>query len=126
MRRALCTTAATATMLLALAAPAAAQSGDRDCPDFATQADAQAALDAAPGDPERLDRNNNGEACENAGLPAGTRRSNSSSDDDENDATASGQLPRTGPRETAIIASTGTTLLAAGATMIYAGRRRTA
>ena len=43
----------------ALAAP------DRDCADFASQADAQAAFDAVPGDPERLDANNNNVACEN-------------------------------------------------------------
>jgi hypothetical protein len=42
----------------ALAAP------DRDCADFASQAEAQAAFDAVPGDPERLDANNNGIACE--------------------------------------------------------------
>src|SRR3954469_6238138 len=38
---------------------------DRDCPDFASQAEAQAAFDAVPGDPERLDANHNGIACEN-------------------------------------------------------------
>ena len=41
-----------------------ANAADRDCPDFATQAEAQAAYDAVPGDPERLDGNNDGEACE--------------------------------------------------------------
>ncbi|WP_308283157.1 thermonuclease family protein [Pseudonocardia nigra] len=42
---------------------------DRDCADFATQADAQAAL--APGDPERLDADNDGIACESSfGEPA--------------------------------------------------------
>ncbi|MBP2368920.1 excalibur calcium-binding domain-containing protein [Pseudonocardia parietis] len=35
---------------------------DRDCADFATQADAQAALQ--PGDPERLDADDDGQACE--------------------------------------------------------------
>lgn len=43
---------------------AAAPGEDRDCPDFATQADAQAALTAAPGDPERLDADDDGIACE--------------------------------------------------------------
>jgi hypothetical protein len=42
------------------AAPAAA--ADRDCADFPTQAEAQAAL--APGDPERLDADSDGIACE--------------------------------------------------------------
>jgi hypothetical protein len=37
---------------------------DRDCPDFATQAEAQAAYDAVPGDPERLDADDDGIACE--------------------------------------------------------------
>ena len=37
---------------------------DRDCPDFTSQAAAQAAFDAVPGDPERLDRDNDGQACE--------------------------------------------------------------
>jgi hypothetical protein len=37
---------------------------DRDCPDFPTQAAAQAAYDAVPGDPERLDGDNDGVACE--------------------------------------------------------------
>lgn len=43
---------------IASAAPAA----DRDCPDFSSQAAAQAAL--VPGDPERLDRDKDGIACE--------------------------------------------------------------
>ncbi len=51
--------------VLPLAGVASAQTGDRDCPDFATQADAQEALDSQAGDPERLDANDNGIACEN-------------------------------------------------------------
>ncbi|WP_308283148.1 excalibur calcium-binding domain-containing protein [Pseudonocardia nigra] len=52
-----------AAAMLPLAGVASAQP-DRDCPDFASQAEAQAALDAAPGDPERLDADNDGIACE--------------------------------------------------------------
>ena len=37
---------------------------DRDCPDFASQAAAQAAFDAVSGDPERLDADDDGIACE--------------------------------------------------------------
>ena len=37
---------------------------DRDCSDFASQADAQAALDSQVGDPERLDADDDGIACE--------------------------------------------------------------
>jgi hypothetical protein len=51
--------AAAATLPLAGVAYAAP---DRDCSDFATQEDAQAAL--LPGDPERLDENHDGVACE--------------------------------------------------------------
>lgn len=50
---------------LPLAGAAYAQP-DRDCADFATQAEAQEALDGAPGDPERLDANGDGVACESA------------------------------------------------------------
>ncbi|MFC4948578.1 excalibur calcium-binding domain-containing protein [Pseudonocardia sp. GCM10023141] len=45
-------------------ADAATPAEDRDCPDFATQADAQAALTAQAGDPERLDADGDGIACE--------------------------------------------------------------
>jgi Excalibur calcium-binding domain len=38
---------------------------DRDCTDFATHAEAQAAYDAVPGDPERLDQDGDGVPCEN-------------------------------------------------------------
>jgi len=49
--------------------PVSAQ--DLDCDDFPTQAAAQAELERDPSDPNGLDRNDNGVACENAGLPAG-------------------------------------------------------
>ena len=42
----------------------ASASTDRDCSDFATQAEAQATFDAVPGDVERLDGDNDGIACE--------------------------------------------------------------
>jgi hypothetical protein len=51
---------------IASAAPAA----DRDCPDFSSQAEAQAAL--VPGDPERLDRDKDGIACEDYGYRSGS------------------------------------------------------
>ena len=52
------------TAALSLGFTGTAQAADRDCPDFATQAEAQAAFDAVPGDPERLDADNDGQACE--------------------------------------------------------------
>jgi hypothetical protein len=62
-------TTAAATVLAAvatlpLAGIANAEPTDRDCEDFATQQEAQAALDARLGDPERLDADNDGIACE--------------------------------------------------------------
>ena len=49
---------------LPFAGIANAQQGDRDCPDFASQAEAQEALDSQVGDPERLDSDDDGIACE--------------------------------------------------------------
>lgn len=46
-----------------LAGTASAQP-DRDCPDFPDRAAAQAALDSRAGDPERLDADHDGIACE--------------------------------------------------------------
>jgi Excalibur calcium-binding domain len=46
-----------------------ASAADLDCSDFATQAEAQAVFDATPGDPNRLDADNDGIACET--LPGG-------------------------------------------------------
>lgn len=45
-------------------APAPATQLDHDCADFASQSEAQAALDADPADPERLDADGDGVACE--------------------------------------------------------------
>jgi endonuclease YncB( thermonuclease family) len=52
--------------------PAEAQGGDRDCGDFATQAEAQAFFIAVGGpalDPHRLDANDDGVACESLPCP---------------------------------------------------------
>ena len=43
--------------------------GDLDCADFATQAEAQAEYDSDPSDPNGLDRDDDGIACES--LPGG-------------------------------------------------------
>ncbi len=53
---------AAAAATLPLAGVAMAQSGDRDCKDFSSQQEAQDAL--LPGDPERLDADGDGVACE--------------------------------------------------------------
>ena len=48
----------------AVAADEDGAGGDRDCVDFDTQAEAQAALEESSGDPERLDSDDDGIACE--------------------------------------------------------------
>lgn len=45
--------------------------GDRDCPDFSSQAEAQTFFESAPDDVHRLDADNDNIACEN--LPAPSR-----------------------------------------------------
>ena len=69
MRRTAAGVLVTAVLTLATTGTANAAT-DRDCPDFASQAAAQAAFDAVPGDPERLDANDNGIACENEDYAA--------------------------------------------------------
>jgi hypothetical protein len=91
---------------LPLAGVASAQPADRDCPDFATQADAQAALDSRAGDPERLDANDDGVACESyfdeAAAPA-------PAPDEEEDSTAAAEPTPTSaaPTRTTAPRSTG-------------------
>lgn len=45
--------------------PAQSPSGDLDCEDFATQEEAQIVYDRDPSDPNALDNDDDGEACEN-------------------------------------------------------------
>ena len=62
-RHALTVAVLTVAGTLPLAGAAYAQP-DRDCADFSSQAEAQEALDGTVGDPERLDANDDGVACE--------------------------------------------------------------
>lgn len=62
MRRTLTLAAAVAALLL-LAVPAQAQD-DLDCADFDNQAEAQATYEQDRSDPHDLDRDDDGEACE--------------------------------------------------------------
>ncbi len=70
------TTAAAGVLAAAalLLGPGSASAADLDCSDFATQADAQAALIADPSDPHGLDTDDDGSACETrpgaGGAPA--------------------------------------------------------
>ena len=52
------------TALLTLGATGTANAADLNCGDFATQAEAQAVLVADPSDPNNLDGNDDGQACE--------------------------------------------------------------
>jgi hypothetical protein len=56
--------ALTAAGALAIAGTASGSASDYDCADFATQQEAQAVLNADPSDPNRLDGDNDGIACE--------------------------------------------------------------
>jgi hypothetical protein len=59
-------TVAAAVLTAAFSLPLAgtAYAADLDCGDFPNQAAAQVVLDADPSDPNRLDSNDNGRACE--------------------------------------------------------------
>ena len=71
IRTVLCATALATVAAFPLAGVASAQQPtDRDCRDFASQAAAQSALRSHSGDPERLDSDHNGIACEEYFGPA--------------------------------------------------------
>ena len=55
--------------LLMIALPSPAAAADKDCSDLANQAAAQAWLHAYPGDPDRLDGDADGVACESLPCP---------------------------------------------------------
>lgn len=94
------TFAAATTIAVTAALPLAgtAFAADRDCADFATQAEAQAALQ--PGDPERLDRDNDGIACETRQHAASG--STGSADDDQVTVKPAGGVETGGGPESAL------------------------
>jgi hypothetical protein len=105
-------------LVLALsAAPAAlAQDGDKDCADFASQAEAQAYFEANGGSPtnnvDNLDADHDGQACESFDYGDGTGGGD----------TGGGALPFTGPNDTLLPA--GTVLLLAGLALVGVTRYR--
>jgi MYXO-CTERM domain-containing protein len=129
-RHALTVAVLTAAGTLPLAGAAYAQP-DRDCADFASQAEAQEALDSSVGDPERLDANDDGVACESFFREAAARTTAAprtsapeAEDDDEEEGqvkvmpqggvdTGDGSTDQPAPA-TALIALAGMGLLAAG------------
>jgi hypothetical protein len=86
VRTVVAVTVLTAGMSCPLAGVALAQ--DLDCSDFATQAEAQAVYDRDPSDPNRLDADNDGVACEN--LPGGAPGSAENGDEDTGAAPSGG------------------------------------
>lgn len=82
MRKLLLLVALSMAMSLVFAPMAMAQD-DLDCIDFATEAEAQAVFDADPSDPNGLDGDGDGLACEDSGLPAGGAVAEDEPDDDQ-------------------------------------------
>ena len=76
-----------ATAALSLGATGTASAADLNCDDIATQAEAQANLVANPTDPNGLDRDDDGIACENFAYAAGSATS------DEGQAAVVAQVP---------------------------------
>jgi len=64
MRIRKCVAVLTLTTGLSVGMAGTAMAADRDCASFASQAEAQAALDDDPTDPDRLDEDGDGQACE--------------------------------------------------------------
>ncbi len=60
-----------ALVILVPSSASATHAGDVDCGDFATQSDAQAHLAAHPGDPDGLDGDHDGRACDALPCPCG-------------------------------------------------------
>ena len=110
------------TLVLTMYPALALAQADLDCPDFATQEEAQAELEADPSDPHGLDVDNDGIACEF--LPSG----GGGTGDDQAGApvggvdTGAGGLAGTGMSLTSLLLTGGA--LAAGAGAFLNRRRR--
>jgi hypothetical protein len=109
---------------LVVAAPAAlAQVGDQDCSDFPSQAAAQAHLRADPQDPDGLDSDSDGIACESLGAPFDRTPVVAASGGAGSTAGADGTLARTGNHTTPTL-GIGSLLVAAGASLVWFARYR--
>lgn len=113
MRRILFTLALTAAALWLIAPAASAQANDQNCADFASQADAQAHLNADPSDPDNLDGDNDGLACEAFLYP-----------DRPPVTTGGGSLARTGPTSAVPQAGIAAALLSVGGLLLARTRYR--
>ena len=114
MRRTLLLLAAGIVLALT-AAPAAFAQDDQNCEDFASQAEAQAHLEADSSDPDNLDADDDGQACET--FDFGVAGGGTAPQQDEGDS-----LPFTGPGDAQLPLGAG--LLAAGAAIVFLARYR--
>ena len=109
---------------LVLAAPAAlAQAGDQDCSDFDSQAAAQAHLRADPSDPDGLDSDGDGIACETLPAPYDRTPVGTGSAAGGAAGATGGTLARTGTHTSPTL-GLGSLLLAGGAALIWFARYR--
>ena len=132
LRSALAAAALAAGATLILGTPAMAQGADRDCPDFPTQQQAQAALESRAGDPERLDGNKDGVACESefgtTGAQSGSAGDESGAGDEQVSDVPSGSADAgggsTAGMPVGLVTAGGLTLLGAGGLGAVAVARR--
>ncbi len=122
----------TAACAWSLAIPGAAadhRTDRRNCSDFLTQAGAQEYFAQHPGDPDKLDPDNDGVACEE--LPAGVRSTNTTVAPNGGGAattvagatTTTGEIVRTGSEDGSSTAIA-VLLIATGGALVAIGRRR--
>jgi hypothetical protein len=109
-------------------APAVSAQQDLDCRDFATQEEAQAVYDADPSDPNGLDRDNDGIACETlpSGMPEDEEEEASPAPGNGNGGGGTDQvMPGTGAADNgAGVALAALALLSAGGVARLGARRR--
>jgi uncharacterized repeat protein (TIGR02543 family) len=94
---------------------------DTDCADYATSADATAAM--GPGDPDRLDADSDGTACEGS-LPAGDSDDTSDDVGQEGEHGAGAALPNTGNQVPQALVPAAALLLLLGFVLMTWDRRR--
>jgi hypothetical protein len=115
MRRTMLLLAAAIVLVLAAAPAAFAQANDQDCEDFSSRAEAQAHLEADPSDPDNLDADDDGEACETFDYGDAGGAAPPGGDD-------GGALPFTGPGDHQL--PLGAALLGAGMLLVLGTRYR--
>jgi Excalibur calcium-binding domain len=115
MRRTLLLLAATIVLALTAAPSAFAQANDQNCADFPSQAAAQVHLEADPSDPDNLDADDDGQACESFDYGDGNGGAPPSAADD-------GSLPFTGPGDRQL--PIGAALVTTGLALVVATQRR--